>query len=395
MKIKIFSFFAGAGFLDLGFETTGYEVVLVNEYQEPFLAAYKHVRRKLGIGEPQYGYYPNSIEKFLQPIQEARLKNLVHEAKAGSDYVGFIGGPPCPDFSVGGKNKGKDGINGKLSKVYVDLICSQQPDFFLFENVKGLWRTKRHREFYDELKSTLEKSGYLLSDSLVNSIEYGVAQDRDRVILVGFHKNIFDSPLTYPVFKPLSFSWRKYASFKKEEVFSYNWIDVTPFNEDAVLPFPNGIPEELTVQHWFEKNKVFDHPNAKHCFTPRAGLVRFKSIPEGDVSKKSFKRLHRWRYSPTAAYGNNEVHLHPYKPRRISVSEALAIQSLPHQFELPPEMTLSNMFKTIGNGVPYLLAKAVAQTIGDFLEDVHAYANTVGYCQSYSQVTKEPSLQLY
>jgi len=69
------------------------------------------------------------------------------------------------------------------------------------------------------------------------------------------------------------------------------------------------------------------------------------TVAEGDDSKKSYKRLHRWRYSPTAAYGNNEVHIHPYLPRRISVAEALAIQSLPKEFELPTNMTLSNMFK--------------------------------------------------
>ena len=91
-------------------------------------------------------------------------------------------------------------------------------------------------------------------------------------------------------------------------------------------------------------------------------------IQEGDVRKKCYKRLHRWRYSPTAAYGNNEVHLHPYKIRRLSVAEALAIQSLPKEFCLPPEMTLTDKFKTIGNGVPYLAAKGIAETIKGYLE---------------------------
>ena len=86
--------------------------------------------------------------------------------------------------------------------------------------------------------------------------------------------------------------------------------------------------------------------------------------------KKSYKRLHRWRYSPTAAYGNNEVHLHPYKPRRISAAEALAIQSLPKNFIIPEHISLSNMFKTIGNGVPYLAAKGLAETISVFIEKV-------------------------
>ena len=108
-------------------------------------------------------------------------------------------------------------------------------------------------------------------------------------------------------------------------------------------------------------------PNSLHYFQPRAGITKFAAVDEGDVSKKSYKRLHRWRYSPTACYGNNEVHLHPYKIRRISVAEALAIQSLPKEFVLPDSMTLTNMFKTIGNGVPYLAAKGIAETILDFL----------------------------
>ena len=92
-----------------------------------------------------------------------------------------------------------------------------------------------------------------------------------------------------------------------------------------------------------------------------------EAIAEGDTTRKSFKRLHRWRYSPTACYGNNEVHLHPYKIRRLSVSEAMAIQSLPREFILPRTMSLSAKFKTIGNGVPYLLSEAIAVTLYDFL----------------------------
>ena len=92
-----------------------------------------------------------------------------------------------------------------------------------------------------------------------------------------------------------------------------------------------------------------------------------QTIEEGDVSKKSYKRLHRWRYSPTVAYGNNEVHLHPYKERRLSAAEAMALQTLPKDFELPADMSLTDKFKTIGNGVPFLLANGIAKTIDDFL----------------------------
>lgn len=55
---------------------------------------------------------------------------------------------------------------------------------------------------------------------------------------------------------------------------------------------PPTAPEELTVEHWFRKNDVENHPNAGDCFTPRAGLARMQTVEEGDVSRKSYKRLH-------------------------------------------------------------------------------------------------------
>lgn len=58
-----------------------------------------------------------------------------------------------------------------------------KPDFFIFENVKGLWRTKKHRAFYDKIKEELSEF-YLLTDRLTNSIEYGAPQDRDRIFLL-------------------------------------------------------------------------------------------------------------------------------------------------------------------------------------------------------------------
>jgi DNA (cytosine-5)-methyltransferase 1 len=143
------------------------------------------------------------------------------------------------------------------------------------------------------------------------------------------------------------------------EIQNLKWPDQNPIKRTRLKP--KDIEECLTVQYWFDKNKVESHPNQKHAFTPRAGLARFQTVLEGDVSRKSYKRLHRWRYSPTAAYGNNEVHIHPFFPRRISAAEALSIQSLPASYEFPQDMTLSAMFKAIGNGVPYLAARGIAR----------------------------------
>ncbi|PHJ41155.1 DNA cytosine methyltransferase [Vibrio sp. PID17_43] len=369
----IFSFFSGAGFLDLGFENAGFNVAFVNEYHAPFLEAYKHSRNVMGHAEPRYGYFLNSIEDFVNGGDKSQsLTNCIDDARAQGELVGFIGGPPCPDFSVAGKNRGHEGENGKLTRTYIDGIIEHQPDYFLFENVKGLWRTARHRAFYEEMKERLRGSGYVLSDNLLNSIRYGAAQDRDRILLFGIKKHLVSSILSSDEMQSggisaANFDWEARTSFTLEQSLKLkSWPESHPFIENGNQNLPDGVVEELTVEYWFQKNNVLNHPNAKHHFAPRS--AKFGEIEEGDVSKKSFKRLHRWRYSPTAAYGNNEVHLHPYFARRISAAEALAIQSLPIEFQLPPSMTLSNMFKTIGNGVPYLAALGVAKTIDDFLK---------------------------
>lgn len=360
----VFSFFSGSGFLDLGFEKNGFDVDLVNEFQPEFLRAYKFSRQKMGLRTPRFGYFNIDINEFLGS-RKKELNEYVEIVRSEGDLLGFIGGPPCPDFSIAGKNRGRNGENGKLSKSYVDLIIEMKPDFFLFENVKGLWKTARHREFYEELKTSIHKAGYVTTDRLTNAIEFGAPQDRDRIILFGIKKNTLSSDSAIA-----DFPWNAYRTYNLDEIKNMNWPTTDPFLENSSMKCPSNIPEQFTVEYWFRKNGVEHHPNASDFFTPHSGLSRMQSIDEGDVSKKSYKRLHRWRYSPTVAYGNNEVHLHPYKPRRLSVAEALALQTLPKEFELPTDMTLTDKFKTIGNGVPYLLSSGIAKSVACFLSTI-------------------------
>lgn len=364
MNLKIFSFFSGSGFLDLGFELNDYSIELVNEFSAAFLSAYKYSRKQMGLSVPKYGYSNIDVNEYLDSRAD-ELSGYITDARKDNSLVGFIGGPPCPDFSVAGKQRGRNGDNGKLSLSYVRLIIAQHPDFFLFENVKGLWKTAKHREFYEELKTMLLEAGYYMTDRLTNAIEFGAPQDRDRILLFGVSKSLFQQSNENPL---ETFPWEKYVLYSATEIKAMQWPTTTPFAEDSISECPSNIPKELTVQYWFEKNDVENHPNGHDCFVPRSGISKMISVDEGDVSKKSYKRLHRWRYSPTVAYGNNEVHLHPYKARRLTVAEALALQSLPKNFSLPPEMSLTDKFKTTGNGVPFMLSSAIAKTIYDFME---------------------------
>jgi len=373
----ILSFFTGAGFLDLGFSLSNFSVVWRNEFCPKFVEGFEYGMASMGRKDKI-----NNTHSIVDTGPNQILKEAFNGLPR-PEVFGVIGGPPCPDFSVGGKNKGQKGERGKLSLIYTHRILELQPTFFLFENVPGLLRTKKHRQFLINLMGLFSKH-YLLDLRIVNALDYGVPQDRERMIMVGFHKkwmtktlhvsakkaDIYNSSLIAH-FKNSSdnltqgwFPWnkgKKYENVKK----AFPWPTTNPFGADVKKP--SGLPEDLMVGPLICDQKVIRKlPNGDEAFVPYS--ERIKIILEGDVSRKCFKRLHRWRYSPAAAYGNNEVHLHPVLPRRLSVREAMRIQTVPDSYAFPKKMSLSHKFKTIGNGVPVRLATALAEGFSGVLK---------------------------
>jgi DNA (cytosine-5)-methyltransferase 1 len=360
-EIPILSFFTGAGFLDIGFMQAGFQTIWSNEFDPHFAKGFEYGISSM-IGKHHKITNTSSIIE-LGPNQIAKeaFRNI-----QTPDVFGIIGGPPCPDFSVGGKNKGRTGEHGTLSKIYVDKILDLQPTFFLFENVKGLFRTARHREFFESLRMQFAEH-YLTDVRVLNSLDFGVPQDRERVFMVGLKKKWLKKKLGVRII-PKDYCWfhwpedRRYSGAKQRFI----WPRESPFgvNPDK----PSGIPEELMVGPIIcDLEQIAALPNGLEGLRPVSD--KYHVIQEGDVSRKSFKRLHRWRYSPTVAYGNNEVHLHPTQPRRLTVREALRIQSVPDTYVLPPDMPLTRKFKTIGNGVPVKLAHAMAVAIRRMIEE--------------------------
>lgn len=356
-EIEVYSFFAGMGILDLGFEKAGFNITFVNEINSRYLEGYKYLRKDFSV-TPKYGFCNKDINYLL--INDNWDKIFGKEAN-NKKIIGFIGGPPCPDFSKAGKNAGESGEYGQLTDSYIELILKRKPDFFVFENVSGLYTTKKHRTFYEKIKSSLRKSGYAIFDSVENALWYGVPQDRERLIMIGFKKKTFGAGLNYTIGTK--------RIYEDKDIENAQWPSETPFKLKGDLECPDNIIKELTVQSWFQRNDVYNHPNCNDYFKPK-NMEKFMSIPEGHSKGKSFKRLHRWRYSPTAAYGNNEVHLHPYLARRLSVSEVMAIQSLPREASLPEDLPLSVKFKMIGNGVPFLLSYGIAKELMEWLINI-------------------------
>ncbi len=248
MSISLFSFFSGVGILDLAFERNRYNIVLVNEYSTQFIEAYKYARQQLGIAPPVYGYYEKSAEYFARKRGKKRLNELMQAERGRGNLVGFIGGPPCPDFSVAGKNRGSEGEHGKLTKTYFDIICRCKPDFFVFENVKGLVRTQKHKHFYDEMQHKLFANDYIISHKLLNALSYGVPQFREREIMVGISKQLFED-LGYQASPDGSFEfpWDEHAIGEVEEILNQPWPTMQRFvaNSRRVNRWTDF--EELTV----------------------------------------------------------------------------------------------------------------------------------------------------
>lgn len=356
-KIPVLSFFSGAGFLDIGFHNAGFDLVFHNEYNPEFARGFKYgYSRVTNVPEP---------EVTVGDITRLTREMILEKAFGGHELPptwGVIGGPPCPDFSVGGKNRGSEGENGILSLTYIKRIMELQPTFFLFENVPGLLKTEKHRLFLNALRERAEGQ-YLTDIKILNALEFGVPQDRGRVFFIGIQKGWLRDHGKMPSSVTTAKNWFPYPEPDYPNAKAiYPWPTRAPFRGNPVQP---DVPSELTVAHWILDDSISNLVNQNEHF--RAKSPKFSEIEEGAVQKKSFKRLHRYRYAPTSAYGNNEVHLHPTEARRLTVREALRLQSVPDEYALPPDMSLSNKFKTIANGVPVRLAEAVANSIYRFL----------------------------
>jgi DNA (cytosine-5)-methyltransferase 1 len=367
MKIPVISFFSGGGFLDLGFEESGFEICWTNEYNRAFAEIYASGMTSWRRAKKKEA--PEAKISSTESIESLTHESVLNQAfsRGVPELFGVIGGPPCTDFSVGGLHASHEGDAGKLTGVYVKMLLGLQPGFFLLENVPHLETNPKHRARFLSMLNSLDVGGYSCLVTKLNALEYGVPQDRLRLFVVGFRRELLSN--WYPA-EPFpkkllqkDFPWPVKLHDNAKE--AYDWPTENALGYHPVQP--DSIPLELCVHRAVSQAPEPETlPNGKDFFNPYS--AKFGTIKEGDVSGKSFKRLHRYRYSPTAWYGHNEVHLHPWKRRRLSVREALRLQTVPDSYVMPAESPLCAKFKVIGNGVPCVLAQKIAESISSFIE---------------------------
>jgi len=365
-NIPIISFFTGGGFLDMGFLLAGFEIVYSNEYIEDFALLHD-----AGITNWAKA---NGIEKefkisSMDSIVDLKPVSILKKAFPNGvpQIWGIIGGPPCQDFTINGKMEGFSGDRGKMTIAFFRKIKQLRPPFFVMENVVGLMQNKESRKVIDQIINNHCADNYFIDRKILNALDFGVPQYRQRVFHIALRKDLFIPPNSN-LFSDsenictMSFQWpvEKYKNAYK----SFDWPKRNPFGNQILTP--KGIPLDLCINSCLKKASENSVPNIDEILKLTKNVDQKKDIQEGDTHRHSFKRLHRFRFSPTTCYGNNEVHLHPFENRRISVREALRIQGVDDSYSLPPKK-LSAKFKLIGNGVPVPLAKAVALSLYAFI----------------------------
>lgn len=305
-KFTVASLFCGAGGMDIGFEKSGFETIWANDINENACATHKMWSKAEVV--------QGDISKFdTTTVPETDV---------------ILGGFPCQGFSLAGPRQIDDHRNG-LYRFFVKLVEEKQPYVFVAENVKGLL-TLGNGMIVDAIIESFKSKGYDVYYHLLNASDYGVPQDRQRVIMVGFRSDLNVQSFDKPPLKP--------RVTLKEAIGS---ID-TP-NEDDICMAPYS-------SRYMSRNRKRDWDSTS--FTIPAMAKQVALHPSSPDMVKLEKDL--WRFGELGT------------TRRLSWQEAAAIQTFPREMKFVGDLT--SVYQQIGNAVPVNLASCVADEIYKILD---------------------------
>lgn len=299
-KYKALDLFAGCGGLSLGFEANGFDTV---------------------------GYEMDSkaVETYNNNLQghcfEAKLSS---DSIFEQDFDIVIGGPPCQPFSVGGNQKGIDDSRNGFP-IFINAIKQIKPRIWMFENVRGMMYSNKW--YLDEITTELQQLGYNISMKLLNAVNYGVPQNRERLFVIGHIDN-------YSFPKPL--------------------LSRRTVNE-AIGELIESTIDESKILNQSMDTYIANYERASSCINPR------------DLYLNKPARTLTCRNLAAATGDMQRVRLKDGRRRRISVREAARLQSFPDWFEFAG--TETNQYNQIGNAVPPLLAYNIAKSLLNYLDN--------------------------
>ena len=298
--MKAIELFAGAGGLALGIEKAGFETIGLVEFDES-------ASKTLKFNRPEW----NVVHDDIANISKLDLEDYFSIAKGDLDLLS--GGAPCQAFSYAGKRLGLEDTRGTLFYHYALFLEKLQPKMFLFENVKGL-TSHDGGKTYKTILSVFESEGYTVQSKVLNAWDFGVAQKRERMIMVGIRNDLRDK---------ISFEYPQPHSYK-------------PVLRDILL----DCPQSPGMQYSEHKRKLFE-------LVPPGGY--WKDIPE-DIAKEYMKStwnmgggrtgiLRRLSLDEpsltilTSPTQKQTERCHPLEARPFTIRESARIQSFPDNWE--------------------------------------------------------------
>lgn len=318
--MNIISLFSGGGGLDLGFKNAGFNILWANEYDKNIWATHEK------------NFHDTTLCK--KSIVDVKNEEI-------PECIGLIGGPPCQSFSQAGAKKGTSDPRGKLFWDYIRILNAKKPLFFVAENVSGLL-AERHKKDLDSFINAFEDVGYQVDVNLYLASDYGIPQDRERLIFVGYRKD-----LQKQFSKPLKNNNRLFLK------------DVIQ-NMPEPLPTKNGQTNSHTI--------LFNHEYMLGGFSSMfMSRNRVRSWDEA-----SFTILATARQIPLHPQAPKMIHIEKdkfsfkegfeSKYRRLSVRECARIQTFPDNYIFIYNK-IEDGYKMVGNAVPVKLAYQIAQNI--------------------------------
>ena len=295
-QTMVLDLFAGCGGLSLGFEAAGYDTIGF----ECVEAAVETYNRNL---------HGRCFNQFLE----------VGFEYPDADNIGIIiGGPPCQPFSRVGNQQGmKDARDG--FPIFIDAVRRIQPKVFLFENVANL--LGRHKWYFELVIAELRKLDYIVEYRILNAKDYGVPQNRERLITVGYR-----SQFLYPRIETK-----------------------TVTVGDAIGDLMNNFDEHSRFLTPAQDKYIAAYEAKSHCINPR------------DLYPDRPARTLTCRNLAGATSDMHRVRLPDGRRRRITQREAARLQSFPDYFEFCGNET--EQFTQIGNAVPPILAYKLALSL--------------------------------
>jgi DNA (cytosine-5)-methyltransferase 1 len=332
--MKLATFFAGAGGLDLGFSKAGFDVIWANEYDKSIWETYEKNHK---------GVYLDKRSITDIPTDEV------------PECDGIIGGPPCQSWSEAGAMRGIGDKRGQLFYDFIRILADKQPKFFLAENVSGMLLAT-HGNALENIKSMFRECGYNLSFKMLNVSNYGVPQDRKRVFFVGYRTDLgiefeFPTPTTLENKIPLS----KAIGDLKDSVLAAQKGNITN-GEDCLISNHEYMTGGFSTIY-MSRNRVRTWDEVS--FTIQAGGRHAPCHPQAPTFQ--FVEQNIRIFVP----GKEELY------RRLSVRECARVQTFPDNFKFYYK-NIADAYKMIGNAVPVRMANVLAKKILEDLQKVES-----------------------